>query len=68
MESPMLLWYLLVGALLMAFFVHFVRSVRQDHHAAHVRHHHLIELGREREMFYIPGDVPADREDDDDDD
>lgn len=44
-----------------------VRPIRATtYHAAshHGHRHHLIELGREREMFYIPGDRKEDYGDD----
>ena len=66
MENPMLLWYIVVGALLIAFFVHFVRyavTTRHHRHAADHLRHSLIEIGRERDMFYVPGDQSLDDDD-----
>lgn len=62
MENPMLFWYIVVGALLIAFFVRFVRAT---HHISRHRDrlsHHFIEIGREKDMFYIPGDAGYDDE------
>ncbi len=66
MENPMLLWYVVVGIVLMVVSLRFALTMRHPRHH-HVRHH-LVELGRERDMFFIPGDVPAGHDDEDDDD
>lgn len=47
-----------MGILLLTFVFHALeklRDQRRQPHALH-RHHHLVELGKEREMFFIPGD------------
>lgn len=66
MSEQMIIWCAIVGVLVCAFafrsfagnHVH-VRKVAVRHHN---NRHHIIEIGKEKEMFYLPGD----RNDDDD--
>lgn len=68
---------LMMFAFLTHWFQHRIASRRSTTHAVrpiptadnhptphHRNRHHLIELGREREMFYIPGDRKEDYGDD----
>lgn len=66
MSQPMIVWCVTVAVLLLAFLL---RAV-EKHYAGCRRNHavrkprHLFELGKEREMFYIPGDSDDDDFDD----
>lgn len=58
MDQPILIWCVIMGILLLTFVFHALEKLRDQRrrpHALH-RHHHLVELGKEREMFFIPGD------------
>lgn len=65
MNQPMIIWCVIAGVLLLAFVL---RSIER-HHASCGRHahkpRHIIEIGRERDMFYIPGDTDYDDDADD---
>ena len=62
MSQPMIVWCAIVGVLLFAFVFRTVeRYFGERHHKAGNRPHHVIEIGKESEMFY----VPRDKEDDD---
>lgn len=69
MEQTVLIWCVIMGVLLLTFAMHAAARLRRSAHSPHTvaghhrnhHHHHFIELGRERDMFYIPGD----RKDDD---
>ncbi|MDE5901629.1 MAG: hypothetical protein K2H21_00245 [Muribaculaceae bacterium] len=61
MDKPIIVWCVIAGVLLFAFVLRAIeRYYTKCHHNGH-RPRHLFELGREKEMFYIPGD--ADDED-----
>lgn len=63
MSQPMIVWCVIAGVLLFAFLF---RAVERRYHTTcmgNVRKpRHLLEIGKEREIFYIPGD----RNDDED--
>lgn len=64
MDQTVIIWSVIMGVLLLTFAIHAVGRLRQAHshrQTAHHPRHHFIELGRERDMFFIPGD----RRDDD---
>lgn len=59
-----MIWYVIAGVLLALFAI---RSLGHSRAAAslHRHHHHIVEIGSDNEMFYVPGDIR--REDADDD-
>lgn len=62
----MIVWCVTVAVLLLAFLLRAVEKhyagCRRNHAVRKLRH--LFELGKEREMFYIPGDSDDDDFDD----
>jgi hypothetical protein len=64
MYNPMIIWYVVVGLLLLVFAWRFFYSlhVNRRRHPGHARR--FVEIGRERDMFYIPGDPVTDNDDD----
>lgn len=60
MSQPMIVWCIIAGVLLFAFVFRAIEKYytecRRDHH----ERIHLVELGEEKEMFYIPGDIEDD--------
>lgn len=69
MNNPMMVWFIIAGVLLLAFVLRAIEKHRAGMHHVNLRprHLHIIEIGKERDMFYIPGDV-ADDEDEELDD
>lgn len=61
MTNPMILWYAVVGVLML---VLVCNSLRYFHGAGSRRIHHFIEIGKERDMFFAPGDSTNDGDDD----
>lgn len=65
MSQPMIVWCAIVGVLLLAFvFRSAERYLTGRHFKAGVQHHHVLEIGKESEMFYVPGDPKDDDSDD----
>ena len=58
MDQPMIIWCVIMGILLLTFVFHAFEKLRDQRRHSPLLHrrHHLIELGKEREMFFIPGD------------
>lgn len=52
MITPMTVWICTVAAIVAIVSIHFATVVR--HHAG--KRHHLIEIGKEEEEMWIPGD------------
>lgn len=60
MNHPMIVWCAIAGVLLCAFLFSAVeRYVNECRHHNH-KSRHLLEIGKEKDMFYIPGDVDED--------
>ena len=62
MSQPMIAWCAIAGVLLCALLF---RAIERHHNECHQngrKHSHLFEIGREKDIFFIPGDI-----DDDDD-
>lgn len=65
MDQTIVIWCVIVGILALVFVIHAVDKRRGSRDNPHpVRHHHFIELGKEREMFFIPGDRKDDGSED----
>lgn len=66
MSEPMIVWCVIAGVLLLAFVIRDIEKSLNGRrrHSAHGAHH-LFGMGKEREMFYIPGDVDDEDEFDD---
>lgn len=63
MFNLMIFWYAVVGLLLLVLMWH---SLRTGHDARHhcARHaKHFVEIGKERDMFFAPGDPGKDDDD-----
>ncbi len=75
MLDPMIIWYAVVGCVLIICTSAFVKYIMRHHHydSRHLNAHHIFSIGRERDLLFIPGDrCEMDREDEevlnDDDD
>lgn len=66
MNQPMIIWCIIVGVLLFAFVLRAIERLNSCQPDNSKPHHRLFETAREREMFYIPGDIiPGNEEEDD---
>lgn len=66
MNTPLIGWVCIAAAMAMMIIAHIVKSISRhsEHHHSHLRAHHLIEIGSEREEFFVPGDqLKAERND-----
>lgn len=62
MNHPMIVWCTIAGVLLCIFLF---RAVERNYNESRRRDHKprlILEIGKEKDMFYIPGDI--DEEDD----
>ena len=65
MNQPMIVWCTIVGVLLFAFVFRAVEYYfTERRHKAANRHHLALQIGKEREMFFVPGDADDDDFDD----
>lgn len=67
MTHPEIVWCAIAGVLLCAFVLRFAVRFISDFRQGCFRHCHsgkrILEIGRETEMFYLPGDVDDDSDD-----
>lgn len=70
MFNPMLIWYAVAAGVILAIVIEFISQLYHRHriHHQHTAHHHLIGTLHERDLFYIPGDIRYNDQDDDFDD
>ena len=63
MTQSMIVWS---GIIVVIVFAFILRAVEKYHHAKDFRkkHIHLIEMSKEEEMFYCPGDENMEEKDD----
>lgn len=60
MNHPMIVWCAITGVLLCAFLFRAVeRYCKECRHRDH-KPRHILEFGKEKDMFYIPGDNDVD--------
>lgn len=56
----MIVWCAIAGVLLFAFLFRAVeRYYTIFHHKAH-KHRHLFEIGKDKDIFFVPGDIDED--------
>lgn len=60
MTEPMIVWCAIAGVLLLAFLFRAVERYYAECRHTGRKPRHVIEIGKEREMFYIPGDTDDD--------
>ena len=60
MTEPMIVWCTIAGVLLLAFLFRAVERYYTECRHTDRRPRHVIEIGKERDMFYTPGDTDAD--------
>lgn len=58
MTTPMITWISVVACIAALVIIRTVLSAFHSHHRRHAHRplHHLIEIGSEREEFFVPGD------------
>ncbi len=63
MAQPIFIWSFIVGILLFAFIIRIIQRIYSSKRIHHASSHHLLEIGRERDMFLGPWE-PQDEDDD----
>ncbi len=62
MDRPMIVWCVITGTLFSVFVIRTLRRLCAGGHSRRPGHLPLFEWGKEREMFYIPGDWTGDED------
>lgn len=68
-DIPMLTWIVVVVAVVIFIAVTLARPLKKNHDARRVpphKHHPMVEFGKEKDEFFIPGDPMPDADDDED--
>lgn len=60
MSQPMIVWCVIAGVLLFAFVFRAVEQYYTECRHSGRKPRRMIEIGKESEMFYIPGDIKDD--------
>lgn len=60
MSQPMIIWCTIVGVLLVAFIFRAVERYYTEGHHNGGKPKHLIEIGKDKDIFFIPGDINED--------
>ena len=60
-SQPVLVWSAIVLLMIVAFAIRAIEKIRMSH-SADKRRHRFIEMAKERELFYCPGDEWLERE------
>lgn len=58
LNVPLVTWFVIAFAMLALVIVRVILKTNA-HHTSNPGRHHLIEIGSEREEFFIPGDRPV---------
>lgn len=57
MSQPMIVWCVIAGVLLFVFvFIAIERYFTECHHNDSDKPRHLFEVGKDKDMFFVPGD------------
>lgn len=68
MSNPMIVWYCLVGIVLVTFLIRLIGYLRSENNRRPEDHADLFGYYKEQEIFYAPGDRKFEDEEDDFDD
>lgn len=69
MEKEMIIWYVIAGVVLVAVFFNLIEYLFSNRHRRQAENHSaVIEMMKDKEMFFIPGDNQYDDHYDDFDD
>ena len=60
--SQTMIWYAIAGVLVALLVAH--RICRRYAETSTRRHRHIVEIGPDNEMFYVPGDIRGEDADD----
>lgn len=60
MNQPMIVWYVITGGLLSLLVTRTIIQHYTSRHRGNRKPRRIFEIGDEREMFYIPGDIADD--------
>lgn len=58
MNTPLIAWVCIAAAIALLIMAHIIKAT--CHHSVHSHRHHFIEIGNERDEFFVPGD-PGER-------
>lgn len=64
MNQPMIIWCIIAGVLLCTFVFRAIEWFSTERRHNDRRPCHILEIGKEEEMFYIPGDIEDDEPED----
>lgn len=67
MYNPMIFWYLVVGAVLVSFLIHLIQYLYSQYKETHVDNSSLLDLVKDEDLLFIPGDRHFNDDDDFDD-
>lgn len=54
MNTPLIAWVCIAAAIALLILTHIIKTT--CHHSVRRHRHHFIEIGSEREEFFVPGD------------
>lgn len=57
MSQQMIVWCTIVGLLSAIFAIQAIGYINKTKKKRGNKHHHLIEYGKDKDIFYVPGDV-----------
>lgn len=63
MNHPIIAWCIIAGVLLCTFIFRAIEGYHTDFRHRDHKPRHILEIGKEKDMFYIPGDTDDDDED-----
>lgn len=63
MNHPMIVWCVIAGLLLCAFLFRTAQSYCSECRRRDRKSRHILEMGKDKDIFYLPGDVDDDFED-----
>lgn len=63
MNHPMIVWCVITGLLLCAFIFRAAERYYSGCRHRDRKSRHILEIGKEKDIFYLPGDVDDDFED-----
>lgn len=58
---PLVTWCVVLAAVFVLILIRLLHKDRHSHRHVHL-HHRVLEIGSEREEFYLPGDVVSNKD------
>ena len=60
MNHPIIVWYVIVGVLLCALLFRALERYKSECSHRDHKPRHIFEIGKDKDIFYLPGDVDED--------